>query len=247
MPTTTRPSRAVSSPRRPTPSCGAFRATYDADGSAETEKLPGGYTLRISEDPTGTAIGRTYTRDGDGTTVFTDSITRNTHGQVSTHGGWSDQRYRYDASGRLTGVEDTVDGECIRRTYTLDRRSNRTSLLTAVGAPGADCPASGGTTVGHRYDSADRLVDTGYAYDAFGRTTALPGATVGYHANDLVHRQTADGRRQTWYLDASLRFRSWKVETGAGPRGPRPSPRSTTTTATGTTPAGSWRTPPPVS
>ncbi|MER7554921.1 DNRLRE domain-containing protein [Streptomyces anulatus] len=195
---------------------GAFRASYDADGSAETEKLPGGHTLKITEDPTGTATARTYTRDGDGTTVFTDSITRNAHGQVSTHGGWSDQRYRYDASGRLTGVEDTVDGECTRRTYTLDRRSNRTSLLTAAGAPGADCPTGGGTTVGHRYDSADRLVDAGHVYDAFGRTTALPGATVGYHANDLVHRQTADGRRQTWELDANLRFRSWKVETGAG-------------------------------
>ncbi|WP_435296861.1 DNRLRE domain-containing protein [Streptomyces sp. YPW6] len=195
---------------------GAFRPSYDADGSVETEKLPGGYTLRINEDTTGTAVNRTYTRDSDATTVFTDSITRNAHGQVATHGGWSSQGYRYDPSGRLTQVEDTVSGECARRTYAFDQRSNRTSLTTATAAPGADCPTGGGTTVSHTYDSADRLLDAGYGYDAFGRTTALPGATVGYHANDLVHRQTADGRRQTWELDASLRFRSWKVENGGG-------------------------------
>lgn len=195
---------------------GTFRATYDADGSAATEKLPGGYTLRITGDTTGTAVNRTYTRDSDDTTVFTDSVTRNAHGQVGTHAGWSEQRYHYDRAARLTGVEDNVEGECTRRTYTLDRRSNRTSLATAVAAPGADCPAGGGTTVNHRYDSADRLVDAGYGYDAFGRTTALTGTTVGYYANDLVHRQTADGRRQTWELDASLRLRSWKVETGSG-------------------------------
>ncbi|MEV5578762.1 DNRLRE domain-containing protein [Streptomyces parvus] len=195
---------------------GTFRATYDADGSAATEKLPGGHTLRITGDTTGTAVNRTYTRDSDDTTVFTDSITRNAHGQVGTHAGWSEQRYHYDKAARLTGVEDNVEGECTRRTYTLDRRSNRTSLATAVAAPGADCPTGGGTKVNHGYDSADRLVDAGYGYDAFGRTTALTGTTVGYYTNDLVHRQTADGRRQTWELDARLRLRSWKTETGSG-------------------------------
>jgi RHS repeat-associated protein len=42
------------------------------------------------------------------------------------------------------------------------------------------------------------------------------GATVEYYANDLAHRQTANGTRQTWNLDPSLRFRSWTVETGSG-------------------------------
>jgi hypothetical protein len=56
-------------------------------------------------------------------------------------------------------------------------------------------------------------VDTGHAYDAFGRTTSLPGgATIAYYANDLVQRQTAGGERKTWQLDAALRLRSWTTE-----------------------------------
>ncbi|MFE7234518.1 hypothetical protein ACFY3J_04060 [Streptomyces sp. NPDC001231] len=42
------------------------------------------------------------------------------------------------------------------------------------------------------YDSADRLLTTGYSYDAFGRTTATgTGSVNAYWANDLVESQTA--------------------------------------------------------
>ncbi|MFD3354742.1 DNRLRE domain-containing protein [Streptomyces fradiae] len=195
---------------------GAFRATYDADGSVTAEKLPGGYTLAVTEDTTGATVARAYTRDSDGASVYTDTITRNAHGQASTHAGWSDQRYRYDGAGRLAGVDDTVETVCTRRTYTLDKRSNRTALSTATAEPAADCTSTGATSVTHAYDSADRLVDSGYTYDQFGRTTALPGSTVGYYANDLVHRQVAGSERQTWTLDSALRFRGWTVEIGSG-------------------------------
>ncbi|MFD8914046.1 DNRLRE domain-containing protein [Streptomyces sp. NPDC059575] len=196
---------------------GTFRATYDADGSVATEKLPGGYTLTQTEDTTGAATDRTYTRDSDGTIVYSDTVTESIHGQVATHTGWSDQTYRYDAIGRLTTVEDTTETVCTRRAYTFDARTNRKSLTTATATPGADCPTSGGTTTNSTYDSADRIVDTGYTYDAFGRTTAVPNqGTIGYYANDLAHQQTANGKRQTWQLDAALRFRSWTVETGSG-------------------------------
>ncbi|MFE7979364.1 DNRLRE domain-containing protein [Streptomyces shenzhenensis] len=196
---------------------GTFRAVHDADGSVSTEKLPGGYTLSQTKDTTGSATDRTYTRDSDGTIVYSDTVTESVHGQVTGHTGWSDQSYRYDAVGRLTTVEDTSETICTRRTYTFDARTNRKSLTTATGTPGADCPTSGGTTATATFDSADRIVDSGYSYDAFGRTTAVPGqGTLGYYANDLAHQQTADGERQTWQLDAALRFRSWTVETGSG-------------------------------
>ncbi|MGW8604505.1 DNRLRE domain-containing protein [Streptomyces sp. NPDC055893] len=195
---------------------GVFQATYDTDGSISSEKLPGGYTLTVSEDTTGAPLGRTYTRDADGTVVVSDTVTRSVHRQVTTHAGWSDQAYRYDAAGRLVTVEDTADTICTRRSYAFDGRSNRTSLTTAVGTPGTECPTTGGTSGSHTYDSADRLVEAGYVYDALGRTTALPGGTIGYYANDLVHQQTANGERQTWTLDAGLRFRGWKSETGGG-------------------------------
>ncbi|WP_408057055.1 RHS repeat-associated core domain-containing protein [Streptomyces changanensis] len=196
---------------------GTFSATYDADGAVATEQLPGGYTLTVTDDSVDSATSRVYTRDSDGTTVFSDTVTKSVHGQVISHQGWSAQSYRYDGAGRLTTVEDSVGEVCTRRTYGFDKRTNRTSLTTATGSSGGACPTTGGSTTNHTYDSADRLVDAGYAYDAFGRTTAAPGnGTFGYYANDLAHQQTVNGKRQTWQLDAALRFRSWKVETGSG-------------------------------
>ncbi|MFP1628972.1 RHS repeat-associated core domain-containing protein [Streptomyces sp. 5K101] len=197
---------------------GIFQAAYDADGSVLSQKLPGGYTLQHTEDTTGASVRRrTYTRDSDGVSIMTDTVTRSVLGQVTTHAGWSNQSYAYDKAGRLATVEDTADTVCTRRTYAFDSRSNRTSLTTNAGAPGVDCPTTGGTTNNHTYDSADRIVDTGYTYDAFGRATATPGnGTMAYYANDLAYQQTANGERQTWQLDARLRFRSWKTETGSG-------------------------------
>ncbi|MCC9708460.1 DNRLRE domain-containing protein [Streptomyces sp. MNU76] len=196
---------------------GAFQATYDADGTPSTEKLPGGYSLTVSKNPAGEISERTYTRDSDSTLVYSDTVTSSVHGQATSHAGWSDQTYRYDAVGRLAEVQDTSATVCTRRSYTFDARANRKSLTTATSAPGVDCPTSGGTTVSSTYDSGDRIVDTGYSYDAFGRTTALPGnGTISYYTNDLVHQQIANGQRQTWQLDPNLRLRSWKTETGSG-------------------------------
>ncbi|MEW1902297.1 DNRLRE domain-containing protein [Streptomyces sp. NPDC086147] len=191
---------------------GTFGATYDADGSVATERLPGGYTLKIGTDSIGAARSRVYTRDSDGQVVYSDTVEESVHSQITEHSGWSSQKYAYDDTGRLTAVADTAGDVCTKRSYTFDKRTNRTSLTTAEGAAGAACPTTGGTTTTHAYDSADRLVDAGYVYDAFGRTTALPGSQIGYYANDLVHRQTSEGRRQTWSLDADRRLRSWTVE-----------------------------------
>jgi RHS repeat-associated protein len=195
---------------------GTFSASYDADGSVTSERLPGGYALAITQDPSGAETSRSYTRTSDGTTVYTDSVRESVHGQVTSHSGWSGQTYRYDRAGRLTTVEDTTGQVCTRRSYAFDSRSNRKSLTTAAGEAGTACPTTGGTTTSHTYDSGDRLVDSGYQYDALGRTTALPGNTVGYYVNDLVHRLTTGTKRQTWQLDAALRFRSWTGETNSG-------------------------------
>lgn len=139
---------------------------------------------------------RSYTRDSDGTLLISDSATETIHGQWLNHSGGAGQGetqdYTYDGIGRLTHVADTAEGTCTRRGYGFDNRTNRTSLTTTVGTPGSDCPTTGGTTRTSAYDSADRIVDSGYVYDTFGRTTALPGGTaVTYYANDLVRRQTA--------------------------------------------------------
>ncbi|WP_435192283.1 DNRLRE domain-containing protein [Streptomyces sp. bgisy126] len=197
---------------------GAFQASYDADGDVDSEKLPGGYSLDVVKNSVGAATARTYTRDSDGTLVYSDLAASSVHGQISSQSGWSDQAFGYDAIGRLTSVEDTANTICTKRTYTFDQRSNRKTLTSAAGTPGADCLTSGGTTTTtHTYDSGDRLVDAGYAYDGFGRTITAPGhGTIGYYVNDLIHQQVANGQRQTLQLDSALRVRSWKLESGSG-------------------------------
>ncbi|MBT2470777.1 RHS repeat-associated core domain-containing protein [Streptomyces sp. ISL-66] len=191
---------------------GTFKVVYDADGAIVSETLPGGYTLKQRRDPAGAVVLREYTRTSDGVAVLSDSVTRSIHGQVLEHSGQSTQDYGYDGIGRLTSVQDDTAKGCTTRNYTFDTRSNRTGDTTAAGAAGAPCPTSGGTTVTHTYDSADRLTDSGYTYDTYGRTTAKPGTTIGYYANDLVQQQTTGGQRQTWSLDAGMRFRSWTVD-----------------------------------
>ncbi|MET9467673.1 DNRLRE domain-containing protein [Streptomyces sp. NPDC006544] len=196
---------------------GVFSATYDADGGLTSEKLPGGYTMNQTRDAGGDISARSYVRDSDGAAVLSDTVAHSTHGQITRHSGWSDQVYRYDSAGRIASVQDTADTVCTQRTYTFDKRANRTALTTAAGAPGTDCPTSGGTTTTQTYDSADRLVSGGTVYDAFGRTTSFNGgATAGYYANDLAYQQTGNGTRQTWLLDPALRFRSTTTETGSG-------------------------------
>ncbi|WP_433729524.1 DNRLRE domain-containing protein [Actinoplanes sp. CA-051413] len=196
---------------------GTFQPTYDAGGSVSQEKLPGGYTLRIQEDATGSALERAYTRDSDGVLVFADTVTRTVHDQVASHAGWSDQTYGYDATGRLSSVQDTADTVCTTRGYTFDSRGNRRTVTTAAGAPGADCPAGGGTTTGYTYDSADRLAGSGYVYDAFGRATTAGGnGTVAYFVNDLPAQQTSGSNRQTWSLDPAHRVRTTTAATGSG-------------------------------
>ncbi|MFH9943384.1 DNRLRE domain-containing protein [Streptomyces murinus] len=199
---------------------GTFGARYDADGKLNTQSLPGGYTMAEDQDPDGTATSRTYTRDSDGTVLLSDSITETVQGQWATHAGTpgvtASQAYAYDKAGRLTQVQDTTpDAVCTTRTYTFDKNTNRKTLATAGAGVGLDCTTSGAATTSYTYDSADRLVTSGYTYDLFGRTTALPDSTIGYYANDLVQQQTAGTQRQTWTLDSALRRRGFTTESNA--------------------------------
>lgn len=199
---------------------GTFTAEYDVDGTVVKETMPGGYTMTQTGGKAGLSNQRTYTRDSDGSVLLTDTVTESVREEWTTHSGGAgageSQAYTYDAFGRLTKVEDTYDNVCTTRAYAFDERTNRTGLSTAVADNGADCTTSGATTVSHTYDSANRIVDSGYEYDAFGRTTAMPdGTSIAYYTNDLVRQQTAGTTRQTWELDAAGRFRGWTTESSA--------------------------------
>ncbi|WNZ14545.1 DNRLRE domain-containing protein [Streptomyces sp. 11x1] len=191
---------------------GTFSAEYNAEGNLATQTLPGGYTMRQNAGTPGASLERIYTRDSDGAVLLADSATESVHGQRLSRAGGAgnteEQQYKYDAVGRLVQVADTIADVCTLRKYSFDKHANRLSKKTAVGQPGATCPTTTDTTVTYSYDTADRLAEAGYVYDAYGRTTASPGNTqLSYFNNDLPQRQVIGDTRQTWTLDAAHRYR----------------------------------------
>lgn len=72
----------------------------------------------------------------------------------------------------------------------------------------------------HTYDSANRLTDTGVAYDSFGDTTKLPASDAGgselqssFYADGQLQSQTQNGQTIGYQLDATGRTRQ-TVDTG---------------------------------
>ncbi|MER7752134.1 RHS repeat-associated core domain-containing protein [Kitasatospora sp. NPDC097643] len=210
---------------------GTYAVTYDGDGTPATQALPGSVTLTETVDETGRSTARVYT-NATGSVLVSDQAGYSANGQkltgaLSTSGGLGlNDTYGYDARGRLTATGETViQGQskaCTVRTYGFDKNTNRTSQTTATGTTTLNgstpaCPTGGGTTLTHSYDSADRLTDTGYSYDALGRTTNEPGGTTtAYYTNDLAYQQTSGTTRTTWQLDPAGRFRAHTTETNSG-------------------------------
>jgi RHS repeat-associated protein len=130
----------------------------------------------------------------------------------------------YDPAGPLTSVVDAIayggPRVCTTRTYGYDAESNRTALRSYPDAGGqpdtGNCSTSTSPAVyASGYDQADRLTNTGYVYDLFGRTTTDPyppsgsSVTVGYYVNDLVASETVGSTTRSYALDPARRVRSW--------------------------------------
>ncbi len=200
---------------------GTFTAGYSPDGQLITMTYPGGLTRTDRLDANQQPIARTYTRDSDGTVVYSESIVENNAGQWINHeytGG--SKTYSYDRTGHLTRVrhDSDVTAGCVTRAYTYDTRTNRKTRSVYAPATDGTCQETTADTVdNHDYDSVDRLIDAGYTYDKFGRTTALPGGpAITYYVNDLVHSQTLGDARQTFTIDPAQRLRTSTAETYAG-------------------------------
>jgi len=198
---------------------GTFTGTYNADGTLTSETLPGGHTLTVATDPTGQETGREYTTS-DGTSIASDTAGYTVTGlqadHIQTDGSTTQTDYTYDTMGRLNKAADTTATGCITRAYAFDANSNRTALT----ATSDDCDSTTTddattTTTSSTYDSADRLVNSGYVYDAFGRTTTSGATTLGYYTNDMVATETLGTSRNTWTTDGAGRLAVQTAQTQA--------------------------------
>lgn len=202
---------------------GTITAQYGPDEQILAELLPGGVKLTNTVDPSGDAVSRVYTRAADGVLIASSSTVSNIRGQVLQQTGpASTKQLTYDRWSRLTVATDVNTGTaaCTTRSYSYDRHSNRLGRTVKAGTAGASCPnSSAAVTIAetHTYDSADRITDPGYVYDAFGRTTSLPGGqTNSYYVNDMLAGQQTATDRMSWTLDPILRFRKYTAEKFVG-------------------------------
>ncbi|MEV0429307.1 RHS repeat-associated core domain-containing protein [Micromonospora sp. NPDC050495] len=210
---------------------GNFVGNYDADGVLASQTAPNGLVTSVRMDEAGLITNLTYVKPGCGQSACmvyaeTVSYSGSEERRVSTS-TLSGRAYAYDAAGRVTTVQDTVSGQCVTRSYGFDQATNRVDLTTYGAAAGGGCQsATGLTSQTWDHDSADRLVDTGYSYDALGRTltqpaadSAVPGggsAQFTYYMNDMARTAAQGSRQATYTLDVlSNRFRSW-TDTATG-------------------------------
>lgn len=204
-----------------------FTAGYDAAGQMTTQTYPNGMTAAYSYDDLGYPTRLTYTLPApSGATANTLAFTNVTDagGQVAhAESPLSAQDFGYDNAGRLTTVEDAVDGACVTRTYGYSKQSDRTSSATYLAAADGTCQsATAASTVTSTYDTANRVIDSGYTYDQLGRTLTTPAtalasgnATAGftYHDTDMAATMTQGNERKAFTLDPAGRYRTMVATT----------------------------------
>ena len=206
---------------------GSFTAAYDGDGNLAVETYPNGLIATTSRDATDTPHELAYTVPSSTSPLLDFQNGINAAGEVITASSpESSQLYAYDNAGRLTNTQDTVTSNgtatCTVRSYTYDPDTNRGSYTNNPGTS-VTCPTSGGTTETNSLDAADRLTNTGYGYDAWGRTTTVPSADAGgtgnlsisYYANDMVAGMIQNGQSMSWGLDPAGRLATYTDTSGA--------------------------------
>jgi len=198
----------------------SLSGTYDADGRLTTKRTLSS-TGEVDEystfDLAGHLTSSTHLGVVSSTYVsWTDNNKVDVSGRVriGTETG-RQQTYDYDDRGRLVQVTDqkTTSGatDCYIRRYTLTADSNRTSLATYNPTTAGACQTTTGSATTSTYDGADRITNTGYAYDDLGRTTTVaaadtPNSVAGnvsatYFADDMVASLTQGNASQTFTLD----------------------------------------------
>ncbi|MGW4894124.1 ricin-type beta-trefoil lectin domain protein [Kitasatospora sp. NPDC004240] len=194
---------------------GEFTAKYGPDGQLTEQTYPGDIVRKDTANASDKTVARTYTRTSDNTVIWAQNQEISTQSQVTRNTTTnSSKAYTYDRLGRLVKAEQTTaTGDCTTRTYTFDTHYNRTAGTVSGPATDGTCTTTGGTTTTHTYDSADRITDAGYTYDAFGRTAKTQTDTIGYYTNDMVASQETTEARRAWTLDPTGRLSRFHLAT----------------------------------
>ena len=208
---------------------GTFTATYDADGNIITETWPNNLAVTHHQDEAGQDYGIEYTATTGCTTnctLYAEWTGADEDGSVRWNSNsFSSTGNVYDKAGRLTYAALTVAGQCTMHQYAYDDSTNRTNQLTYGPVPGACTDQNPTSERSSTYDSANRVIDSGYAYDTLGRSSTVPSAdttnaggilNLAYHSTDFVKSITQNGRTTDYTLDVTgERVRSW-TDTSAG-------------------------------
>ncbi|GAA1693229.1 hypothetical protein GCM10009745_43420 [Kribbella yunnanensis] len=204
---------------------GNYTGDYNADGQLGTETWPNGVKVDTTYDPAGKKSGITYSKPGCAAadcTLFREVLTSSGHGdtakRVST---LSSEVYTQDKAGRVTKVEAVAGEQCVTRVYGFSAATDRDDVKEYGPAADGSCQTtSPASSKSWTYDAASRVTNTGYVYDALGRTTTVPAGDTGtpaagnltatYQADDLVDTITQGGRTTDYTIDVmGERIRSW--------------------------------------
>ncbi len=199
---------------------GTFTASYDAEGKLASEVYPNNMCATYTYNSAGEATGEHYikaTNCSESEPVWysdtrVPSVRGETLSQTSTLAGES---YSYDTLGRLTEVQETSAGEgCTTRGYAYEEESDRTSLTALKPGGEGKCQTEGGTVESHSYDTANRMLDAGIAYDKLGNVEKLPAMdaeghelTSTFYVDDAVATQSQNGVTNEYRLDPEGRVR----------------------------------------
>jgi streptogramin lyase len=199
---------------------GTFTAAYDAEGKLASEVYPNGICANYTNNSVGEATHIEYTKttscsEKEGV-WFSETRMPSVRGETMNRTNTlASEEYAYDTLGRLTEVHETPAGEyCKTRIYAYDEESNRTELKMREPNSKKECATEGGTVEKHAYDEANRLTDSGIAYDPLGNVTKLPSGDAEGHAlestfyvDNAVATQTQNGVTNDYYPDPDGRVR----------------------------------------
>ncbi len=178
-----------------------FTASYDTAGRMTSETYPNAMTSDYTYNPVGEATSLEYVKTADCKATcnevwLKDAIVPSIYGQMlSQSSTLSSENYSYDAAGRLTETQETPAGKgCEVRLYAYDEESNRLSLTTRSPGSEGKCATSGGGVQSHTYDEANRLNDSGVAYDALDNITKLPASDAGKEEGELASKFYVDNQ-----------------------------------------------------